>query len=154
MSASESRAEDAVRQATDEIAAALGAGVQVLKENIEKALAGYEELTGFGKQTAAALGHAADAAARGAESLHDEFYAYSKRSIACSFDAANALFRATSLPEALEVQSGFAKSAFAACADEMTKLSQVWLAAARETGEPLNARVRAWMDMVQQTRVA
>jgi phasin family protein len=137
---------------TEDLKTAADSGTQSPKTNLDKALRNCDQLVGFGKQNAVAMGKAASAAGKGAESLHDEFYAYSRRSIENSFAAANALFRAKSLAEAFELQSGFAKSAFEAYADEVTKLSQIALTAARESFEPLKGRAEALMNAVRSAQ--
>jgi phasin family protein len=152
MSKPKSTAEDTARKATDGAQPTLQSGTEALKDNLDKALKNYDQMVAFGKQGATALSQSAGATAKGAESLHDEFYAYSKRSIESSLSAANALFGAKSLAEVVEVQTGFAKSAFEAYADELTKLSEIYLATARESYAPLKGRVQAWMDVVQQAR--
>ena len=134
---------------TEDVEAAVSNGTQPLKKGIDKALRNYDQLVGFGKQTAAAMGQSVTAAGKGAESLHDEFYAYSRRSIDNTVAAATALFRTKSLAEAFELQSNFAKSAFEAYADEITKLSEIALSTARESFEPLKGRAEAWMEVVQ-----
>ena len=54
------------------------AGTQVFGSNLGKALGDDDRLVDFGRASAAALGQAASATAKGAQSMHDEFYAYSK----------------------------------------------------------------------------
>ena len=134
---------------TEDVETAVNDGTQSLKTGLDKALRNYDRLVGVGKQTAAAMGQSATAAGKGAESLHDEFYAYSKRSIDNSVAAATALFRTKSQAEAFELQGNFAKSAFEAYADEIAKLSEIALSTARGSFEPLKARAEAWMEVVQ-----
>ena len=96
----------------------------------------------------------ANVAGKGAETLHNEFYSYSKQSIEDSIAAAKALLGTKSPNELFELQSDFAKTAFEAYVGEMTKLSEIFVSTAKEAFEPLQGRVQAWVDVVQNSRAA
>jgi phasin family protein len=154
MNSSETTVEEAAKQAAEGLRSSMETGAQTLKTNFDKALGNYDRIVDFGKETSSAFGKAASAARKGAESLHDEFYAYSRRSIENTLAATGALVRSKNLNEALQVQAGFAKSAYEAYTDEVTKLSEMALALTREALEPLNGRAQAWLDVVQGIKQA
>jgi phasin family protein len=56
--------------------------------------------------------------------------------------------------DAIEIQSDFARTAFEAYVQQMTKLSDIAMNVAKETAEPLQARTAAFVEMVQNSRVA
>ena len=96
----------------------------------------------------------ANVAGKGAETLHNEIYSYSKQSIEESIAAAKTLLGAKSVHEAFELQSDFAKTAFNAYVGEMTKLSELFVGTAKEAFEPLQGRVQAWVEVMQTARAA
>ncbi|MEJ0044009.1 MAG: phasin family protein [Rhizomicrobium sp.] len=114
----------------------------------------YDQLLGFSKDTVEAYVKAANVAGKGAESLHNEIYSFSKQSIEGSIANAKALMASKSAHEAFELQTGFAKSAFESYVSEMTKLGELMVAASKETFEPIQGRVQAWVDVVQSARAA
>lgn len=129
-------------------------GTEALKTNFDKAVKGYDEMLGFSKDTVEAYVKAANVAGKAAETLHNEIYAYSKQSIEDSIAAAKAVMASKSAHEAFELQTEFAKSAFEAYVSELTKLSELLTATSKETLAPIQGRVQAWVDVVQNARAA
>ena len=76
---------------TETIETAFKNGTEALKTNFDKAVKGYDQMLGFSKDTVEAYVKAANVAGKGAETLHNEIYAYSKQSIEDSIAAAKAL---------------------------------------------------------------
>jgi phasin family protein len=139
---------------TETIETAFRSGTETLKTNFEKAVKGYDQILGFGKETVEAYVKAANVAGKGAETLHNEIYAYSKQSIEDSITAAKAVIASKSAHEAFELQTDFAKTAFEAYVSELTKISELFAATSKETLAPIQGRVQAWVDVVQSTRAA
>lgn len=139
---------------TESIETAIKTGSEAFKTGFEKAVKNYDQFLGYGKETVEAYMKAANAAGKGVETLHNELYAYSKQSVEDSIAATKALLGTKSAHEAFELQSDFAKSAFDAYVGQVTKLGEIVSAAAKETFEPLQGRVQAWVDVVQSTRAA
>jgi phasin family protein len=130
------------------------AGADAFKASFEKAIAGYDNVMGYGKDTAEALIKSATVAGKGAETLHGEIYAYTKQSVEESIAAGKAILGAKSVHEAIELQTGFAKSAFENYVAELTKFNQLFTAAAKDSFAPLQARAQAWVDVVQTNATA
>lgn len=139
---------------TEGIETAIKTGSEAFKSGFDKALKNYDQLLGYGKDTVEAYMKAANAAGKGAETLHNELYAYSKQSVEDSISATKALLGSKSVHEALELQSDFAKSAFDSYVSQVTKLGEIVSATAKETFEPIQGRVQAWVDVVQSARAA
>ena len=59
-----------------------------------------------------------------------------------------------SVHEAFELQTSFAKTAFESYVAQMTKLSELMVATSKETFQPIQGRVQAWVDVVQSARAA
>lgn len=146
-------AEDKVN-GVEGIETAMKTGTEALKTGFEKAVKNYDQFLGYGKETVEAYSKAANVAGKGAETLHNELYAYSKQSIEDSIAAAKAVMGAKSVQEAFELQTSFAKTAFEAYVGEMTKMSDLFSSLTKETFEPIQGRVQAWVDVVQSARVA
>ena len=127
-------------------------GTEALKVSFEKAVKNYDQFLGYGKDTVEAYVKSANAAGKGAETLHNEIYAYSKQSIEDSIAAAKALLGSKSVHEAFELQTDYAKSAFDAYVSELTKLSELVVSTTKETFEPIQGRVAAWVEVVQTAR--
>jgi len=51
--------------------------------------------------------------------------------------------------EAIEIQTGFAKTAFENYVAELTKFSKLFTATTKESFAPLEGRAQAWVDLVQ-----
>ncbi|MEJ1969561.1 MAG: phasin family protein [Rhizomicrobium sp.] len=139
---------------TETIETAFKTGTEALKANFEKARKGYDQFLGFQKDTVEAYVKAANVAGKGAETLHNEIYAFSKQSIEDGIANAKAVMASKSAHEAFELQTGFAKSAFEAYIGEMSKLGELFVSTSKETFEPIQGRVQAWVDVVQSARTA
>ena len=145
---------DKVKDAAENIETAMKGGTEAFKAGFEKAVKSYDQFVGYGKETVEAYVKSAGVAGKGAETLHNEIYSYSKQSIEGSIAAAKTLLGAKSVHEAFELQSDFAKAAFNAYVGEMTKLSELFVATTKEAIEPLQGRVQAWVEVVQTARAA
>lgn len=145
---------DKINTSAETIDTALKTGAETIKAGFEKAVKSYEHFAGFGKETAEAYVKAANAAGKGIETLHNEIYGYSKHSIEGSIAATKALMGAKSVHEAFELQTDYVKTAFDAYVGEMTKISELFVAASKETFQPLQGRYQAWVEVVQNARAA
>jgi phasin family protein len=139
---------------TETIESAFKNGSETLKANFEKAVKGYQQVLGFQKDTVEAYVKAANVAGKGAETLHNEIYAFSKQSIEGTIANAKAVMASKSAHEAFELQTGFAKAAFESYVGQMTKLGEMFVATSKETLEPIQGRVQAWVEVVQSARAA
>jgi phasin family protein len=130
------------------------AGADALKAGFDKAIASYDSVVGYGKDTAEALIKSATVAGKGAESLHNEIYAYTKQSTEEAIAAGKAILGAKSVHEAIELQTGFAKTAFENYVAELTKFNQLFTATAKDSFAPLQGRAQAWVATVQTNTAA
>jgi phasin family protein len=129
-------------------------GAEAFKTGFEKAVKNYDHFLGYGKETVEAYVKAANVAGKGAETLHNEIYSFSKQSIEDSLAATKAVLGSKSVHEAFERQTDFAKTAFEAYVGQVTRLSEIFAATTKEAFEPLQGRVQAWVDVVQNSRAA
>ena len=129
-------------------------GTDAIKAGFEKAVAGYDSVLGYGKDTAEAYMKSATVAGKGIESINSELYSYSKESIEESIAAGKAILGSKSIHEAFELQTDFAKSAFEAYVGQLTKFSELFTSTTKDTFAPLQGRVQAWVEVVQSARAA
>jgi len=127
-------------------------GAEAFKSGFESAVKGYDRVLGFGKETVEAYVKAANAAGKGVETLQNEVYLFSKQSIEESLAATKAVLGAKSVHEAFEIQSDFTKSAFDAYVGQLNRMNEIVLSTSKETIEPIQGRVQAWVDVVQSAR--
>lgn len=139
---------------TDAVETAVKTGTEALKSGFEKAAKGYDQVFTYGKETVEACLKSANVAGKGAETLHNEIYSFSKQAIEDQIAAAKALMATKSVHEAFELQTDFARTAFDAYVGEMSKLGEIFAATTKEAIEPLQGRVQAWVDVVQSARAA
>lgn len=147
-----SKAKTAGEKATATAETALENGAAALKSGLEKALKGYDAFVGYNKDTAEAVMKSATTAGKGIESINSEIYSYSKQSIEDGVAATKAVLGSKSVHEAFEFQTDYAKSAFEAYVAELSKISELATAAAKETYAPFKGRVQAWLDTVSAVR--
>jgi len=145
---------ETINGATETFGAAFKNGSETLKANFEKAVKNYDQFLGFQKDTVEAYAKAASVAGKGAETLHNEIYAFSKQSIEDTIAHGKAVMAAKSAHEAFELNTGFAKAAFESYVGELTKLGELFVATSKQTYEPIQGRVQAWVDVVQSARAA
>jgi phasin family protein len=65
-----------------------------------------------------------------------------------------AVMSAKSAHEAFEIQSDFAKTVFDTYVGQINRFNEIMLSTTKETIEPIQGRVQAWVDVVQSTRAA
>jgi len=128
------------------------AGNQAFKDSIEKSLTALGEVNANSKKNLEAVVASVTAATKGAEALGAQAMAYSKKALEDQVAAAKSLTGAKSVQEVVELQTAFAKSAFEAYIAEMTKASETVSASVKESFQPINERVTAFVEKVQGAR--
>lgn len=128
------------------------AGTQAFKDNIEKSLAGLNELNAHSKKNLEAMVASATAATKGAEALGAQVMTFSKTAMECQVEAAKALTGARSVQEAVELQTAFAKSAMETYMAELNRAAETVSATVKDSLRPLNERATAMMETFQAVR--
>lgn len=140
--------------ASEALESMVNASSDAVRQSFDRAVQGYDQLAQFNKATVEALIQAANAAAKGLEAINAEALAFSRQTIEESVAAAKAAIGTKSIQELIELQSDFTKQAFDSYFGEVTKIGDLVANIAKETSEPLNGRVAAFVEMVQGARVA
>ncbi|MGN6517344.1 MAG: phasin family protein [Rhizomicrobium sp.] len=143
-----------INEGAEHIEAAVKNGAEAFKTSFDKAVQGYDKFLGYGKENLEAVVASASAAGKGAETLHNELYAFSKQSVEDSIAAAKAVLASKSVHEAFELQTDFAKTAFDHYVSQVTKVNEIFAATAKDAFSPLQTRYQAWVDAVQSARAA
>lgn len=128
------------------------AGNEAFKEGFEKFNQGFTDLSAMGKETVETFVETTNAATKTMEAMNSEVMGYAKQSMEDSVAAAKAAMTSRSLQELIEVNTDYTKSAFDAYMGQMNKLSDMWVAAAKDTVEPFNEHVAAWTEKMQSYR--
>lgn len=129
-------------------------GADAVKNGFEKAVKGYDQVLGFGKETVEAYLKAANVAGKGVEILQNEMYSFSKQSVEETLAVTRAVLGAKSVHEAIEIQSDFAKSAFDTYVGQINRMNEIMLSTTKEAFEPIQGRIQAWAEVVQTARAA
>ena len=128
------------------------AGNTAVKESFEKSLAAFNEMNVHSKKNLEALVASMTAAAKGAETVGARAMAFSRKAVEDQVAAAKALTSAKSIQEAVELQTGFAKSALESVVAEVQELSEITSGSVKDALSPINERVTAFVESVQAPR--
>jgi phasin family protein len=118
------------------------------------ALAGYEDFAELGAGNIEAVFDSGKIFAEGMETLGEEMATYARDSFEGGMEVARGLGECKSLTEALDRQSAFARSSFDKFVAEAAKLSDMSAKVARDSLEPINARVNATAERFIKTVTA
>jgi len=139
-------------ETTETLDTAMKNGSEAFRTGFEKAVKGYDQFWGYGRETVEAYVKAANATGKGVETLQNEIYSYSKQSVEDSISAAKAVFGSKSVHQAFELQSDFVKSAFESYVSEVTRLGEIMFSTTKEALNPLQGRMQAWVEIVESAR--
>ena len=92
------------------------------------------------------------AATKGAEALGAQAMAYSKKAMEDHVTAAKSLTGAKSVQEVVELQTAYAKSWMESYIAEMNRASETVSASLKQSFQPINERVTAFVEKVQSAR--
>ncbi|MBS4046254.1 MAG: phasin family protein [Alphaproteobacteria bacterium] len=140
--ASKDQVEKAIAASTE----ALEKAFAVSKERFDAVAKGVDDAAKLGKDQVEAYVTAGNVASKGFESINAEVMAFTKTQVEDQISAAKAMMGAKTLQEFIELQSGFAKSAFEAYTAHTTKLSEVATKVAQDAFAPINAQVQATVE--------
>ena len=92
------------------------------------------------------------AATKGAETLGAQAVAFSKKAVEDQVSAARTLAAAKSVQEVIELQTGFAKTAFETYVAEVNRMTETVAASVKDSAAPINERMTAFVERVQSAR--
>ncbi len=124
-------------------------GAEAVKDGFEKAVKTYDQMLAFGKNNAEAVLKSANAAGKGIEVMNSEIFAYTRKVIEEGVTVTKAVLSARTFEEAFQLQGEYGKALFQSQVDEAARLGELALSTARDTAEPLQARLAATSELVR-----
>ena len=124
-----------------------------MQENFEKVSRGMADFGEFGKSNVEAVVESASTFAKGVESIATVQANYAKDSMEKSVAQFKTVASAKTPQDFLEAQSDYLRAAFESNISQMNKLSDMWIATAKDCSEPLSRRYTALVEKVQSYRV-
>jgi phasin family protein len=118
-------------------------GAEALKTGFEKTAKYFETVGEFHKDTVEAYIESATVVGKGLQEVAQDSSAYAKKAIEDAVSASKAMMSSKSINEVIELQTSFAKNAFAGYVSEISRINQAFVATAKEGSAPLQARVEA-----------
>jgi phasin family protein len=134
--------------------AELYAGADMLKNGFETSAKVFEGSADFAKGNIEAYVESATVAGEGIRTINTEISLYSKKVIEESAAAAKAVMGAKSIHEAIELQTGFAKTFFEAYVGQVKILNELFLGTAKDTFAPIQGRLGAITKIAQSSTAA
>jgi phasin family protein len=118
-------------------------GHEAFKSTVDRSIAAFDGFTSNSKLNLEALSDSVSAAAEGAQTLSAQAAAYTKKALEDHVAVAKKLAAAKSVQEALDIQTGYAKSAVEGYLAEFTRWSDLAAASMQRSLKPINDRVAA-----------
>ncbi len=104
----------------------------------------YEELQTLGKDGLEAYVTAASAMTKGFQTMAQEAAEFSRKSFEQGTTAVERAVASKSIDKAFEVQQGYAKDAYEAFVGQMSKMSELYVATAKEAYKPFETSMAAF----------
>ena len=134
---------------TATVAAEFIFGAEALKTGFEKTAKLCESVGEFNKDTVEAYIESATVVGKGVQSVAQDSTGYAQKAIEDAVAASKAMMSSKSIHEVIELQTSFAKNAFAGYVSHLSRINQAFVATAKEGSAPLQARVEAAGQLMQ-----
>jgi len=158
VAASKETMEAVVKAGTQAASKSYEQAVAMAQEQVEKAsenlFKGYDEVASFGKDSVDAYVESTSVFAKGVEAMGKELMGFTQSAVEANVANAKALFAATTLREVIDLQTGFSRSSFDSLVAESAKLTELSMALASETVEPLQLRLNATVEKLMKPLAA
>lgn len=118
-------------------------------DQFEKMTKSFEDIAAFGQDNMDAFTKSSGIAVKAAEEMNAEMMSFSKKSVEDSVAAIKEMSSIKTLPEFVEMQSAMAKTSLDGFMKQTAKFNEMFMAAAKDVIEPMNARAMAAADMVK-----
>jgi phasin family protein len=102
-------------------------------------VANLEEFQSLGKEQLEVASSVATSLAKGLQTIAADSADFSKKSIESNAAFVEKLLAATSLPDAIQIQSDYAKSAYDSLVAQATKIGELYSSVAKEAFRPLQS---------------
>ena len=122
------------------------------KEGFERVSDGVRATADFHKGSFEAVVSSASTLAKGVETAAGDHAAFIKEAFEDGAAATKATTTASSIQEAIEIQSNFARTAFEKNIGFVSKIAEHWTGVAKESADPLTKRYGEFVELVQSYR--
>ena len=124
-------------------------GADAFKTGFEKTAKLYESVGEFNKETVEAYVASATIVGSGLQSIAQDSSTYAQKAIEEAVAASKAMMGSKSIHEVVELQTSFAKNAFAGYVSQLSRINEAFVATAKQGSAPLQARVEAAGQLMQ-----
>lgn len=122
-------------------------------EGFEKLAKSFEDVAAFGQDNMEAMVKSSNIFVKIAEEMNAEFVSFSKKAVEEGVAAAKEMTSSKTMPEFVEKQAAFAKASLDGYMKQAAKFNEMFMAAAKDIAEPMNARASAAADLVKTYRM-
>ncbi|MEL7464271.1 MAG: phasin family protein [Pseudomonadota bacterium] len=122
-------------------------------DQFEKITKSFEDVAAFNQDTFDAIVKSSNIAVKAVEEMNAEIVSFSKKTMEEGVAAAKEMSSIKTLPEFVEKQAEMAKTSMDDMMKQATKFNELYMAAAKDVMEPMNARATAAADLVKAYRV-
>ncbi|MEX2518302.1 MAG: phasin family protein [Paracoccaceae bacterium] len=122
-------------------------------DQFEKITKSFEDAAVFGQENMDAIMKSSNIFAKAAEQMNAEFISFSKKTAEEGVAAAKEMSSIKTMPEFVEKQAAFAKSSVDGFMKQAAKFNEMFMSAAKDVSEPVNARALAATDLAKSYRV-
>jgi len=123
-----------------------GMAPEAVRENMDRFMSFAGEMTELSREGISA---ATQASAKGAQEINTRAMAFFQDAMATGMEASKSVTAAKSLQEAMELQAGFAKSAFEVYMRQFGEMASLYAATLKEASAPLNAHAGTVVEKMQ-----
>jgi phasin family protein len=128
--------------------------IAIAQEQVEKAsetlFKRYDDAASFGKDNVDACVLFSTIFAKGVESMGNELMSIAQSTVEANVATTKALFGAKTVRELIDLQTEFSRSRFDSLVAESAKLTELSMALANETIEPIQARMNATVEKLMK----
>jgi phasin family protein len=127
-------------------------GADAFKTGFEKTTKLCEGVAEFNKGTLEAYVESATVIGKGLQSVAQDSSSFAKQAMEDAIAASKAMMSSKSVSDVIELQTSFTKTAFTRYVSQLSRINEVFVATAKESAAPLQARVDAATDFVKAAR--
>ena len=125
---------------------------KAIKDNVERAMGAFGDMSAFSKENVEALVASMTKAGKGVEQINAAVMAYTKSAMEDGVAAAKKMAGAKSVQEIIELQTDYAKSSLDTYIGEMNRVTDLYATTMKDAFKPLNERVSAAVELFQAQR--
>lgn len=125
---------------------------EAVRENFDRFMSLAGEMTELSRGGMTAATASAQASAKGAQEINARAMAFFQDAAAMGMEATKTVTSAKSVHEAMELQAGFAKTAFDAYMKNLGEMAGLYAATMKEAAAPLNAHAGSVVEKLQAVK--